>query len=189
MAKETRNSIELVNPAQSVSQLADRLFFAPSPNHRKMKAKFWSNYMPSPFKDVADTTQAELAKYCGLSHTTIERYLKEEGFRDWLLNVNESRERLEYLYNLWTDRVERILLDDSTAAQTVVTLGKTLGELANKFPNRWAQEKFSDEDINKMSESQLKAFLDKARISVVSPVELVNTDDPTIISIDTVASS
>jgi hypothetical protein len=167
MAKKTMNTS--INQATDVvkkglTELTDKILFSPTARHKQLKARFWARYQPSPFLPSPDKmTALEISKICDSSTIRDSWYI--DGFKEWFLNKEEARERLEYLFMKSLDTAEAILDDPAAQASAKVNLIKVLSELSNKFPSRYA-EKFADDDIGKMTEQQLKAYLERKGINV-----------------------
>jgi len=159
MSKEVLNShVPLDKPADAdISKLADSVIFSPTALHRKWKIKFWAKYVPNPLTDVSDITIYDIDEI--IRDSRISKFLGQPGFREWFLNTDENREKLEYLFQISLSVAEEILLDTESNASAKVNMIKVLAELANKFPSKTQQERFVDDEINKMSASQLEAYL------------------------------
>lgn len=187
MAKKMINSsipesTEIVK--KGLGELADKALFSPSARQRQVKARFWARFQPSPFQSAPDKmSAAEIAKICDSAMIKDQWHLS--GFKDWFLNKEEGRERLEYLFMKSLDTAEAILDDPAAQASAKVNLIKVLAELSNKFPSRYA-EKFADDDIGKMSETQLRAYLEKKgiNVSVSEVLELPSSEISEVIDND-----
>jgi hypothetical protein len=165
MSKEILNShIPLEIPADAnVSKLADSVIFSPTAMHRKWKIKFWSRFVPNPLTDVNNITIYDIDEI--IRDSRISKYWGNQGFKDWFLNTDENREKLEYLFQVSLEVAEEILFDPEANTSAKVNMVKVLAELANKFPSKNATERFVDDEINKMSESQLKAYLERRGVT------------------------
>jgi hypothetical protein len=166
MSKDVRNSHipqENVQPATDLPKLAESLIFQPGPLHRKWKARFWSKYVPNPLTDVSDCTFDEVNEI--IRDSRVAKNWSNQAFREWLFNTDENRERLEYLFTMALDTAEEILMSESAQVSAKVNMIKVLAELANKFPSKNATERYVDDEINKMSELQLKAWLERRGIA------------------------
>ena len=133
--------------------------FLPNPEHRKVKAAFWASYADNPLADSGQITLA-LAQQI-TSENRLKRWWSIPGFSDWFSNKDEFRQRLEYLANLGLDTIEEILLDPEANANARMNAAKLMLEAASKMPNKWNQEKFLDEQIQKMGARELEAWLKK----------------------------
>lgn len=178
-----RKAVKKVNH-QAVSALAEEVglvSFTPSADQRKMKARFWAKREASPFgTDISKLGPEEIARQTRCS--ALVNWWKKPGFKDWFLNNNEHRERLEYLFDLALNAAEDILLNTDPKAQAArVNMVKTISELASKMPNK-QQTVVLDRDIAKMDEHQLREYLSKHgvvdAVEVQAPqIEEINEDE------------
>lgn len=167
MSKDVKNShLNTVEAPEQLADAADSLLFSPTDAQVKLKVKFWSRYIPGPLSDLDNISMSEVSEV--VKDSRIKKLWNQPGFKEWFLNRDENREKLEYLYTLSLKAAERILTDPEIQASAVVNTMKVVGELANKFPSRYQQEKFIDDEINKMSELQLRAWLERRGISAES---------------------
>ena len=152
--------------SKTVTKLADNILFEPTATQSKIKAKFWSRYHPGPFDSPSDgkITLATALEVTG--STSLRKYWSQPGFREWFLNRDEEREKLKYLFNKALDSAEKILDNPEANPNAKANIIKMLAEM-NGFMGKKQIEKFADDDINKMSEKQLKEFLTKKGVKVV----------------------
>ena len=159
MSKIVKNSSEI----KSLEAIKEDLVFLPSPNHRRAKSKFWSRY-----SDLADGGEVSLASALQLTkEPQLAKWWNLPGFKDWFLNKDEARERLEYLWYLGMDAMEAIFLDPEANHNAKVNAFKQIASLAGKEPNK--NEKYADEDIQKMDAAKLKAYIIKNAPKLVGP--------------------
>lgn len=189
MSKDVKNTHrpELSPVATSkVTDIAEAVLFNPNTAHRRTKVKFWSRYMTGPMTDPSTVSLTEAMEVT--QDPKLAKYWAISGFKEWFLNRDENRERLEYLYVLALDAAEEILTNPEAQASAKVNMIKVIGELSNKFPNRYQQEKFTDDEINKMSELQLKAWLEKRGVQLngIKPAELPAATEEEIINVESV---
>ena len=175
MAKKTLNSTnpDATPKKKDISALAEQLIFTPTPRQRKVKAQFWSRFQPGPFVSASSLSLPAIQEVVNVAG--LKEWWQLDGFQGWFLNREEAREKLEYLYMKALDTAEDILDDPNAQASAKVNMIKVLGELANKFPSKW-QEKFADDDINKMDEKQLVAYLERKGVTVQSEKIIEITD-------------
>lgn len=128
--------------------------FIPSPSQRACKARFWKrmDFDPDMASNITLAGAIQLTK-----NGELNRWWNQEGFQDWFLNKEEEGERIQYLYMLWMDKAEDLLLDPMANHNAVVQLGKIIAQLAGKDN----QEKFADEFIAKMNPKQLREYIEK----------------------------
>ena len=146
------------------NKLAEQVIFTPSANQSKIKARFWTRYQPGPFSSPENMTMAEALEVTGSAQ--LRKWWAVPGFTEWFMNRDEERERLKYLFNKGLDTMESMLDNPDTNANAKANLIKMLAEM-NGYLGKKPVEKFADEDINKMSENQLKTFLEKKGVKIV----------------------
>jgi hypothetical protein len=139
--------------------LQGELIYLPTPPQRKVKAAFWAVYNENPIMGVDKINLATVQQITGSA--VVSKWWAKDGFKEWFLNKDETRQRLEYLFNLSLDTAEEILIDPEANTNAKVQMIKLLAELTNKMPQKWKQEKFLDENIQKMDKRQLEGFLKK----------------------------
>jgi len=182
VSKEIKNSIpegKIASVADKITELSETVIFQPNPAQKKLKAKFHSRYTPGPMHDITQLSLSEALEITGDSR--LNKLWAQPGFKEWFTNRDENRERLEYLFTLALDTAEDLLSNESTQPSAKVNMIKVLAELANKFPNKYAQEKFVDDEINRMSELQLKAWLERRGVDIAKTqppklLEVINAD-------------
>ncbi len=152
--------------------LADQVMFSPQNKHRMLKAKFWSKFQPGPFHSP-ETVSAALVQEITKS-SIVKECWSLPGFKEWFLNQDEAREKLEYLFLKSLDIAEQLLDDPDTQGNAKVQMIKVLAELANKFPTKTV-EKYADESISKMNDTQLRLFLEKKGITV-NELKMIDID-------------
>lgn len=126
----------------------------PSPSQRACKAKFWKR-MDFDFQLAEKITLAGAIQVT--RNSELNRWWGQDGFQEWFLNRDEASERIEYLYMLWMDKAEELLLNPDANHNAIVQIGKIIAQLSG----RDQQEKYADDNIQKMSPQQLKAFIEK----------------------------
>lgn len=145
------------------------LVFVPNPLMRACKARFWKriDFDPSLADRVTLAAAVQLT-----NNTQLNSWWKLEGFVDWFCNKDEASERIEYLYMLWMDKAEELLLNPEANHNAIVQIGKIIAQLSG----RDQQENFSDANIQKMSRQQLQAFIEKAAPRLLRNVTKTETD-------------
>jgi len=131
--------------------------FSPSPAMRQAKAKFWVRYNEMPLADES-TINSTLAQQLS-GNTTVGKWWKQPGFKEWFTNSKEWVQRIEYLALLSLDAAEEVLLDPQAPAAAKVNLIKAINELANKLPSKSKEIKFIDGAVADMDEKQLSEFI------------------------------
>lgn len=139
------------------AQVIESVVFTPSPIQRKAKAAFWYKWNEHPFGDPADITAHTASDYAGYSQ--VREWWADSRFKEWFLNRDEFRQRVEYLANLALDTAEEILLDPDASAGARVSMVKLAAELASKMPQKGFREMLLDESIQKMNKEELEKFI------------------------------
>jgi hypothetical protein len=160
---ESQTGLKQVNSA--VTEIFDDHLFIPSPFQQNLKAQFWARAGNHPFLEPDNITIAFVQKF--LKDARIPKYWQTPGFKEWFTNQDENRERIEYLWSAGLDAAEQILRDPAAPAAAKVNLIKTLAEMQGHIARgKGKDEKFSDEQVNKMSEKELKEWLHKKGVTV-----------------------
>jgi hypothetical protein len=139
--------------------IIEDITFLPSPEQRKNKAAFWASYADNPMASSDNVTLALALQTT--KEPRLRRWWPVPGFSEWYSNKDEFRQRLEYLANLGLDTIEDILLDPEANANARMNAAKLMLEAASKMPNKWNQEKFLDEHIQKMGQQELESWIAK----------------------------
>lgn len=153
-----------------------------------MKARFWQRAADDPMLDAQNAPLDTIRKLTGSE--AVGKWFQIPGFREWFLNKDEHREKLEYLFGLALDAAEQILVNQDPKAQSArVNVIKVLSELAGKFPTKNAAPKDSlSSAINQMDKIQLEAYLQKNGVTMqlsaskndtitVTPIESEDTPE------------
>lgn len=180
MAKQT---IQKINQDDSVpaeklnlTELSDKVLFKPNSNQRRIKAQFWSRYTPGPFSNPDRITLAEVMQVTRSKMP--ESWWPAGGFQEWFMNRDEGRERLEYLFMKALDTAEDIMDNPEVNGNAKVQMIKVIAELANKFPSKFV-EKYSDDDINRMDDKQLRNYLERKGIKFTEEKVIEINDETT----------
>jgi len=148
---------------KSLPKLADKVLFTPTSRQRKVKATFWSRFQPGPFASADSLSMTDVQ---GITKDPgLKEWWSKDGFREWFMNREEAREKLEYLFMKSLDVAEEIMDDPLAQASAKVNVIKVLAELANKFPSKQV-EKYADDDINRMDEKQLRGYLERKGVTI-----------------------
>jgi len=93
----------------------------------------------------------------------IQKWWPVQGFREWFLNVDEQRQKLEYLFDLALDAARDIITNDDPKTQSArVQMIKSVAELANKLPQRnLPQSGGMSKIIEGMDKAELALLLEK----------------------------
>lgn len=155
MSKVPKNTSGLT-AIDKLANLKDDLLFLPSPVHRRAKSKFWARH-DSLLGGPGTPSAAEVMEITG--EPGIKKWWSVPGFKEWFLNKDEARERLEYLYMIALDSAESVLLDPDANANAKVQMVKVIAQLAGKEPEKTT--KYVDEDIQKLTPEKLKEYIKK----------------------------
>lgn len=174
--KKQMNSTLSDDISSKLPELAEKVLFVPTDVQQKIKAKFWTRFTPGP---LVSEENISLSKALEITDCPkIRDWWHRPGFREWLLNKNEEQERVKYLFNKGLDAIESIL--DNPDVKTInakANIIKMLAEM-NGYLGKRPIEKFADEDINKMSEHQLRSFLERKGVKIIEEKVLnVNNKD------------
>jgi len=166
----SRQSSGPVAPTPNLPAIADELFFQPTGSLRALKAKFLVRIQDNPLIEYESLTKDAL-KRLTQQKAIIEDNWEKPGFKEWLFNRDENRERLEQLFTTALDAIERVLLsDDVKTASAKINALKVIGELANKFPKQGDKEK---DPLSNMNRQELENFLEKSGVKIEKQLNLV----------------
>lgn len=168
----SRQSSGPVNPNETTSlpAIVDELFFQPTAGLRALKAKFLVRIQDNPLIEY-ETLSKDALKRLTQQKAAIDANWDKPGFKEWLFNRDENRERLEQLFTTALDAIERVLLsDDVKTASAKINALKVIGELANKFPKQGDKEK---DPLSNMNRQELENFLEKSGVKIEKQLNLV----------------
>jgi hypothetical protein len=154
-----------------LNDLLDQVVFLPSPEQRRIKAAFWALYADMGTQPITLSLAQTLT-----GESRLKAWWGLPGFREWFLNKDEFRQRVEYLAHLALDTAEEILSDPKANPSARVNMAKLMVEVAGRMPNKWEQKKFADDFINKMSKDELKAYLEKVGVKYLNDPNLKKED-------------
>lgn len=144
----------------NMSDLKDSLVYSPSASDKQLKSQFWLKAADNPLVDINNIKLADVHQIMGNTRVQPNCW-SAPGFMEWFLNVDENRQRLEYLFTLALDAAESILMNEEPKAQSArVNMVKVISELAGKTPNKQANNGI-EKAIGSMDKIQLEAFLQK----------------------------
>jgi hypothetical protein len=152
-----RKSSGLPPQTERVAQVMDDLLFCPSPDQRQVKAAFWAKYQQTPLISVDKVTASFVQKL--IPDSRLPRWWSMYGFKEWFLNEDEFRQRLEYIAHLGLDALEAILTDPDANHNARVNAAKLAFEAASKMPQKWQKSLYLDDHIQKMDQAQLEQFI------------------------------
>lgn len=163
--KRTTHLTNSKEATEAVSTALDELSFQPAPLHQQMKAQFWSRYVPNPFESRENISLASVQEV--VSDARLRRYWHVPGFKEWFINQDEGKERLEYLWMVGLDTAEQILRDPAVNAGAKTNMLKLLAEVTGRLVRGSNKdEKFSDAAVNSMSKDELEKWLKNRGVQV-----------------------
>jgi hypothetical protein len=172
---------------EELTEAAEAIIYVPSTIERKIKAKFWAKAGENPLLNLngATTTLTQVKQIAG-GGTALDACWKKPGFKDWFMNPDDGRAKLEYLFDLGLDAMEELLLnpDPKTSAAKVNAL-KLLSELTGRYiKGRQGQVGGLGEAIAGADKASLEALFQSAGLTVtVSASKGHNADDSTTINV------
>ena len=160
--------------SKSLAKMSKDLIHEPNRPQEKMKARFWTRFAPGPMVTIENLSIEDLNRILG--NTSMVKYWGNASFRDWFLDQGEERETVRFLFNRGLAALETILLNPEASPGAVVTAVKLLGEMSG-FIQKNQQDKFADDDINKMSERELESYLEAKGVKFAHPVGIVDIEE------------
>ena len=151
MSKEPNKALE------SILEQAIETLFRPSSEMMQWKAQYWMTALTI---DNATPEVSDVIRFCG--SPKIREHWPRADFREWFLNKETYKARLEYLFDKATYAMEEILDNTDPKAQSArVNVIKHISELASKMPKPLAQGDDITKSITGMDKAQLDLFLEK----------------------------
>jgi len=148
-------------PGDILQAVVAEVIFHPTETQRRLKATLLAKLENNPLTDLASLSLAEVQEITGSA--VVQKWWSVPGFSDWLLDKNENRAKLEYLFSLALEAAEQIILNTDPKAQgSRVAMIKVLSELAGKMPKapvKAPQEARTVNAIASMDRTQLMEFL------------------------------
>lgn len=172
MSGNRKSSGGLPPNTERVAQVVDDLLFCPSPDQRQVKAAFWAKYQQAPLLDIDKITAAFVQKL--IPDSRLPRWWSMYGFKEWFLNEDEFRQRLEYIAHLGLDALEAILTDPDANHNARVNAAKLAFEAASKMPQKYQKSLYLDDHIQKMDQAQLEQFIRQKSLGLAENVERNN---------------
>jgi len=139
----------------------DDIIFVPSAPMMKLKAAFWNRHNSQDIVEESAITKGYILSSLRDEgqKRLLEAHWGNKGFQDWLLNKEEVRDRIEYMFDLAMNEAEAILRNPEANMNAKVSLIKHMSELANKLPEKTSADKFIDAEISKMDPQRLDAYI------------------------------
>lgn len=147
----------------NLQELAEAVVYKPSPAERRLKAKYWS--LMDGALMVSEPTQTDINRTLGGNY--LSRSWGKEGFREWFLNKEEGRARLEYLFDLGMDSLESILTDpDPKSNGAKVAAIKLLADITGRSSKSKPQTSGIADAIAGADKAALEAIFERQGIQV-----------------------
>jgi len=140
-------------------ELAENLVYVPDEDAKSLKAAFWAKAKDNPLVDPNSITLATVQQLLG--NTKVSKLWHLDGFAAWFSNGEEWRQKLEYALNVALDEMIDLLRNPGTMGSAKVRAFEVIARLADREPARVKEVKVLDDDIKKMSQKQLREFIEK----------------------------
>ena len=162
--------------SNKLAKMIPDLFYQPNNNQQRLKAKFWTRFTPGPF--INDFSKLTLEMVMKVTNSpSLKAWWQQPGFKEWFLNKEDEKEKLRYLFDKSLDTLEQILDNPEANVNAKVNAVKLLAEMTGNLSRKGAPEKFADQEIENMSESQLQAYLTKKGVKVVHEKVIEQKDE------------
>lgn len=153
----------------NLPELVDSLVYVPTTQERKLKAKFWSRAAENPLVSLNGNsiTLAQVKQLAGNANI-VDTSWKKPGFKDWFLNQDEGRAKLEYLFDLGLDAMEELLQNpDPKTSSAKVNAVKLLAELTGRYiKGKQGQVGGIGEAIANADKASLEALFESAGLTI-----------------------
>lgn len=153
---------------KELKKLTTELIYTPTTGERKLKAKFWAKAAENPLVSFGDGTAITLeqVKRMAGGGTKLEKSWTNIAFRNWFLDIEDGRAKLEYLFDLGLDAIEGILLsDDPKTSAAKVNALKLLADLTGKI-KKSDNTNGLQKAIASADKASLEALFESAGLSV-----------------------
>ena len=156
--------------------IVSELVYTPTLKEKKLKAKFWSKAQENPLINVTGgtITLAQVQQIAG-GGKMLDNAWSNPAFRQWFLDIEDGRAKLEYLFDLGLDAMEKLLLsDDPKTSSAKVNALKLLVDLTGR--NRQAANTNALANaIVSADKASLEALFESAGLSVSVSAKKDNT--------------
>ena len=162
--KATRKSLvtppttptEVRQVTRDLDTIDDIVIYAPTDAQKKAKSRLLVRLEDNPTVALVDMSCEDASK---LASYNFKNYWGQAGFKDWLCNKTDFRERVEHLAHMSLDAAEVILRsDDPKLASAQVSLIGKIAELAAKLP-KYANSGMLDAVVDQMNKAELAQFI------------------------------
>jgi hypothetical protein len=183
MSKIVKNSTDLNKPvdlADIKKELDNKTkvsnTLVPSPPQRQAKSRFWARYDSTLLGEPETLSLADIARV--VKDNRLDKWWSEAGFKEWFLNRDEAKERLDYIWNLGLDSIEAIFMNPESNDNAKVNAFKQISSLAGKEPSK--NTEFTDADIQRMDKEKLKAYIERQAPKFLPPAKETSDASPDI---------
>jgi hypothetical protein len=175
MSRESsRGNLPAERKIEGIPALLEEIEYRPTKQQEIVKARFWQRVASNPLLIAEELSLAQVSDILG--SRSLEPHWNKPGFREWFLNRQEHRERIEQLFSLALHAAEGLLLsEDPKTANAKVNILRVLAELASKKPKETDSHK---DPVSEMSKQELEEFLAKSGVRIERPVQLVVDSNP-----------
>jgi len=136
------------------------LVYTPSHTERRVKAAYIASLEENPVLGDQPTI-ASVSALTGDSR--IAKWWSKPGFKEWFLNKDEFRQKVEYLATAALDTIEEIMADGDANPSSRIAAAKLMMEAARKLPKAGDNGgKFADDRINEMTQKELEIYIAKS---------------------------
>lgn len=144
---------------KAVESFLGEVAFFPTTEMRNIKSRLILALEDNPITSIEELTCANAV------HLTregkIQKWWTTPGFKEWLTNTEEFREKLETSKTEMVDLLRELAMDPALGERSRIQAAKILLETATKYESTKKEEQFADSQIQKMSEEQLKQYIEK----------------------------
>lgn len=153
---------------KELKKLATELIYTPTTSERKLKAKFWAKAAENPLISLGEgqsVTLEQVRKMAG-GGAKLEKAWANTAFRNWFLDIEDGKAKLEYLFDLGLDAIEGLLLsDDPKTSSAKVNALKLLADLTGKL-KKADNSNGLQKAIASADKASLEALFESAGLSV-----------------------
>lgn len=162
---------------KEMKKLVTELIYTPTTAERKLKAKFWSKAAENPLVSIGEgqSVTLEQVKRMAGGGAKLDKAWTNPAFRNWFLDIEDGKAKLEYLFDLGLDAIESILLsDDPKTSAAKVNALKLLADMTGKI-KRADTGNGLQKAIASADKASLEALFESAGLSVSVSAQKTNT--------------
>ena len=151
---------------------ADEIVYLPTHNEKSCKAEFWVKWNDGPTRSTDKISVTAVAQVLG--RQTVNKSWSKPGFKEWFLNKDEFRIKVEQLSMMAVGELQSLMADEKSDVRLKAAT-KVL-ELANKFTPKKQEVIVADAAIQKMDIPELKEFIRRNRDTFQAILEGTDED-------------